>query len=182
MGNFQNGGDRRGGFSGGRGGRSGGYSGDRGGSRGGYSNDRGGDRRNSFGGDRDRERTMHKAVCADCGKDCEVPFRPSGDKPVLCSNCFGGKRDGGDRAPRREFNSRPSYTPSSNTSQEDMKKQLADLSVKIDRLVNVVEKLVGDKGNTNSPSEGGSQEKPFVVTKSVKKATLKTAVKKALKK
>ncbi|MCJ7740838.1 hypothetical protein MUP32_06030, partial [Candidatus Microgenomates bacterium] len=31
---------------------------------------------------------MYKAVCGKCGKDCEVPFRPSGDRPVFCSECF----------------------------------------------------------------------------------------------
>lgn len=36
----------------------------------------------------DRPPMMHKATCTDCGKGCEVPFRPSGDKPVLCSNCL----------------------------------------------------------------------------------------------
>lgn len=30
----------------------------------------------------------HKATCADCGKSCEVPFKPNGKKPVLCSKCF----------------------------------------------------------------------------------------------
>ena len=40
----------------------------------------------SFGNDRPRE--MHKATCADCGKDCEVPFKPSRDKPVRCRDCF----------------------------------------------------------------------------------------------
>ncbi len=34
---------------------------------------------------------MHKAICAECGNSCEVPFKPSGDRPVLCSNCFKGK-------------------------------------------------------------------------------------------
>jgi CxxC-x17-CxxC domain-containing protein len=29
-----------------------------------------------------------EAVCADCGKDCMVPFKPNGRKPVLCSKCF----------------------------------------------------------------------------------------------
>ncbi len=32
---------------------------------------------------------MHKAVCADCGKECEVPFKPSGDRPVYCKECYG---------------------------------------------------------------------------------------------
>ena len=33
-------------------------------------------------------REMQPAVCAQCGKDTEVPFRPSGDRPVYCSDCF----------------------------------------------------------------------------------------------
>lgn len=31
---------------------------------------------------------MHKATCASCGKICEVPFRPTGSKPVYCKDCF----------------------------------------------------------------------------------------------
>jgi len=31
---------------------------------------------------------MHKAVCNKCGKECEVPFKPTGDRPVFCSSCF----------------------------------------------------------------------------------------------
>lgn len=46
-----------------------------------------------FGGDRDRERPqMHEAICSDCGKRCEVPFKPTGDKPVYCSQCFSSHR------------------------------------------------------------------------------------------
>ena len=46
---------------------------------------------------------MHRAVCADCGKDCEVPFRPSGDKPVFCSECFSTKEGStNNRAERRD--------------------------------------------------------------------------------
>lgn len=40
----------------------------------------------SFGGGRQRE--MHPATCADCGKETQVPFLPSGDRPVYCSDCF----------------------------------------------------------------------------------------------
>jgi CxxC-x17-CxxC domain-containing protein len=35
---------------------------------------------------------MHPAVCAQCGKDTTVPFRPRGDKPVYCSDCFSGMK------------------------------------------------------------------------------------------
>lgn len=46
-----------------------------------------------FGGGRDRERPdMHRAICDECGESCEVPFRPSGDKPIYCSDCFRDKR------------------------------------------------------------------------------------------
>ncbi|MFW5852627.1 MAG: CxxC-x17-CxxC domain-containing protein, partial [Nanoarchaeota archaeon] len=64
------------------GGRSGGFSGrsDRGprrdsGRDGGHSgrNDRG--PRRDFGGPKE----MHKAVCAECGNECEVPFKPAQD-------------------------------------------------------------------------------------------------------
>jgi len=33
-------------------------------------------------------REMHKAKCSECGKECEVPFKPSGDKPVYCRDCY----------------------------------------------------------------------------------------------
>ena len=38
--------------------------------------------------DRNAPKQMFKAVCAECGRECEVPFKPSGDRPVLCSICF----------------------------------------------------------------------------------------------
>ena len=41
-----------------------------------------------------RERAMHKAICADCNKECEVPFKPSGDRPVYCKECFAKRKNG----------------------------------------------------------------------------------------
>lgn len=54
--------------------------------------------RGGFGG-RSGQREMHRAVCAQCGKDCEVPFEPTDGRPVYCSDCF-EKKDGGSQAPR----------------------------------------------------------------------------------
>lgn len=48
-----------------------------------------------------RERVLHRAICADCKKECEVPFKPSGERPVYCKDCF-SKRKGGS-----PFNKRP---------------------------------------------------------------------------
>ncbi|MCY4653700.1 MAG: zinc-ribbon domain containing protein [Dehalococcoidia bacterium] len=48
--------------------------------------------RNS-GGSFDRgTREMHTVVCAECGKDATVPFKPRGDRPVYCSDCFRQQR------------------------------------------------------------------------------------------
>jgi len=52
--------------------------------------------------DRSERPSMHKAICSDCGRGCEVPFRPTGDKPVFCSDCFGRKEgSGGNRFEKR---------------------------------------------------------------------------------
>ena len=57
---------------------------------------RGGGSRGGFGGGRDGERPqMHRATCAECGDSCQVPFKPTGDKPVFCSECFGKQQDNG---------------------------------------------------------------------------------------
>lgn len=47
--------------------------------------DRRGSSSGGFGGG---PRQMHSVVCAQCGKDAEVPFQPTGDRPVYCSDCY----------------------------------------------------------------------------------------------
>ncbi|MBU9888350.1 MAG: DNA-directed RNA polymerase [Candidatus Omnitrophica bacterium] len=42
-----------------------------------------------------RPREMHKANCADCKKECEVPFKPREDRPVYCNECFAKRKEGG---------------------------------------------------------------------------------------
>lgn len=39
----------------------------------------------------------HKAICAECGQECEVPFKPSGDRPVYCRECYRNKKPRRDR-------------------------------------------------------------------------------------
>jgi len=82
----------------------------------------------SFGGGRDfgqrGDREMHHAVCSNCGKDCEVPFKPTGSKPVLCSDCFSKNRDS---EPRR-FNDRGDRPQNNN-------KQLDVINAKLDQVL-----------------------------------------------
>ncbi len=70
-----------GGGGGGRGGYGGGGGG--GGGRGGYGGGGGGDR---------GPRQMFPATCASCGQQTEVPFKPSGNRPVYCRDCFQAQR------------------------------------------------------------------------------------------
>jgi CxxC-x17-CxxC domain-containing protein len=40
----------------------------------------------SYGSPRQRE--MHDAICASCGKETQVPFEPRNGRPVYCSDCY----------------------------------------------------------------------------------------------
>ena len=95
-------------------------------------------RRDNRGGfkseDRGFGRTMYQATCAECGKSCEVPFRPSGDKPVYCSNCFENKRDSGERIQRKNFG-RQSFTKDRDyrDGNQETKRQLETIINKLDQ-------------------------------------------------
>ena len=114
--------------------------------------------RNSFGGGRDEDREMFSAVCDNCGKDCEVPFKPTGNRPVLCNSCFKNKDERGfsDRQEKRPSfrenrddkfsDKRPSFNhKESNTnavSKEDfneLKRQLEYVNSKLDKVLKSLE-------------------------------------------
>lgn len=40
--------------------------------------------RRDFGGPRE----MHKVTCSECGAESEVPFKPDGQRPVYCRECY----------------------------------------------------------------------------------------------
>ena len=134
-------------------------------------NDNRGDRRDSFGS-RDRDREMFSAVCDKCGKDCEVPFRPSGDKPIYCSRCF---EEVGPKREDRNERGRGSSSSSNGADNSQLKEQLNSINNKLDKLLTLLtpaEKPVKVK-----------EEKKAVAEKKVpakKKAVKKT--KKVLKK
>lgn len=37
-------------------------------------------------------RQLYNVKCAKCGKDAQVPFKPSGDRPVYCRDCYAQQR------------------------------------------------------------------------------------------
>lgn len=83
------------------------------GGRGDYGN------RSYGGGSSDRQdRETFKATCASCGKECDLPFKPTGARPVYCRDCFkknSPQDSGGDRGrdssrdSRRGFNDRQMF-------------------------------------------------------------------------
>ncbi len=93
--------------------------------------------RRDFGG-RGRDREMFKTICSNCGKECEVPFKPTGSKPVYCSDCFekmGGGSDSRrfeDRGSRRpDFQNRDSNQPQNNL-------QLEVINTKLDKILGIL--------------------------------------------
>lgn len=193
--------------------RGGGDRGDRGGDRGGFANrgsygdrgDRGGfnkkpwDRGSkNFGSDK----PMFSATCGNCGKACQVPFKPVDGRPVFCTDCFSRGNIDGSRndAPRGDF--KPAFkkdfnqgsaggetyrAPKPDPRMNDMIKQLESMNAKLDKLVGA---LTSSKGKSEAKSEtvadviakaarAKADKKPFKMAKPVK--TTK-AVKKAKKK
>ncbi len=87
------------------------------------------------------KKEMHKAQCATCGNECEVPFRPNGSKPVYCNDCF--KRDDSPRGPRQDFSPRQSFhndRPNARPDQafNDLKAELRVVNQNLERLIMIM--------------------------------------------
>jgi CxxC-x17-CxxC domain-containing protein len=49
----------------------------------------------SYSGGYGGQREMFSVICSQCGKEAQVPFQPTGDRPVYCSDCFRSQRSSG---------------------------------------------------------------------------------------
>ncbi|MCD4704855.1 hypothetical protein K8R66_02140 [bacterium] len=144
--------------------------------------------------DRNRDRKMYSAVCAECGDDCEIPFKPTSDKPVFCSNCFAKREGQADNNKGRGFRS----DNRSNT----FEKQLQVINEKLDQILKslgsvpvkkaakkVVKKVVAVKAKTKvakkitkkSTAKKVTVKKKVAAKKPVKKAVKKKTIKKKKK-
>lgn len=143
--------------------------------------------RGSRSGDRLGRPSMHSAVCAECGQSCEVPFKPTGDKPVYCSSCFGKKsgfensrferrdseRPSFNRDDRRE-SARPSFNRddrgdrSNSASRDGSKQQFDMLNAKLDSIL----RLLTAKPASEKTFEKAIKEE-YPVAKEVKKVAKK---------
>lgn len=189
MKNFKTGGSRGGfgdrdrGSRGGFGERSdrgdrGGFGGRDRGSRGGFGG------RGGFGDD--SVRTMHRATCAECGNSCEVPFKPTGEKPVYCSTCFGSRQDSpmehrSERRSSERFDRpAPAAKPEHNHRLEE---KLEAISVKLDKLMNILASKTAEPKNVVAPVVVAEEKVVAKKTAPKKVAVVKAvAPKKAVKK
>jgi CxxC-x17-CxxC domain-containing protein len=125
---------------------------------------------------------MHKAVCDECGKDCEVPFKPSGDKPIYCSSCFEKKEGGGSKRPSRRSSGRSDFGKRDDTNKK-LLEQVSSLNTKLDRILKVLEadtekKPVSKKAEVKKVAKKtSSKDKKVKTKKASKKKAQKTTSK-----
>jgi CxxC-x17-CxxC domain-containing protein len=103
---------------------------------------------------------MHDVICDKCKIKCQVPFKPTGDKPVYCSDCF-RSNSGRDESSRGGFRSRsPSQygapqSGQSGASQSGIsQEQFKQLNEKLDKIL----EFIGGLEMVASDSEEDSDE------------------------
>ena len=142
------------------------------------------------------DRELFKATCSSCNKSCEVPFRPSGDKPVFCRECFANKDQSNGRSSdrgesrgeyRRDARPQREERPARHeevraprdSGNEDIKRQLVNLESKLDYILELLA-IRAIEEETVSVEQTMSEE---VVPKKVRKPkTVKTKTKAPAKK
>jgi CxxC-x17-CxxC domain-containing protein len=125
---------------------------------------------------RDFNKQMYPATCDQCHKQCEVPFRPTGEKPVYCRDCFSSKRESlshsfSQKGPSSSSNfsrrdSAPASSSSSDRRIDDLKRQLDGMNSKLDVLIKLIQK------DNSTPAAATFQEtksEPVKITSPAKK-------------
>ncbi|HLC73720.1 MAG TPA: CxxC-x17-CxxC domain-containing protein [Candidatus Nanoarchaeia archaeon] len=72
---------------------------------------------------------MHDVICDKCKKECQVPFKPTGDKPVYCSDCFRK-----DESPRYNSRNQDTSFKSSMSSEE-----FEQINAKLDKIIQALD-------------------------------------------
>lgn len=85
---------------------------------------------------------LYPAVCAECSKPCEVPFRPDGQRPIYCRDCYGGPAAAA--ASAREFSAKQSFAKSAPVQAQPQKpdpridliqRDLEKMNLKLDKIL-----------------------------------------------
>ena len=130
------------------------------------------DRRDSYRSNSRDDRQMYNATCDECGKSCELPFKPSSDKPVYCSHCFGSNKSDKPKGKKPD----------------QYKEQFEKLNAKLDKIMKTLEAHTAKTDTTSKkPAKVVKKEleklsakvetKTAIAKKPVKKAVTKKTVK-----
>lgn len=125
--------------------------------------------------DFDRPQIMHKTICSNCGKECEVPFKPNGSKPVFCRECFQNNRSSdstrSENFPRRSnFEDRGNNQINKPVAEPQYREQFEALNTKLDKILNLL--AVKEKVKeieVSEPSQVSEIKVPVVKKKRVSK-------------
>ncbi len=138
-----------------------------------------------FGGDRGGEREMFTTTCATCSKSCQVPFRPSGERPVYCSDCFRNTREGAPKdfssAPKRDFapaNNTQHVAPVADKRIDELKRDVQMISAKLDTIMKLIGGQVAPVAPASKPVEKKVEATPVKPVVVAKKAEKKVVAKK----
>lgn len=115
-----------------------------------FNRDRGSSGGRSFGrrdfGGRGADRPMHKTVCSKCNKECEVPFIPTGSRPVFCKDCFQNNRTSGPVRFDNDYPRRSNFEDRGNNVQANRpvvqpqyREQFEALNTKLDKILRILE-------------------------------------------
>lgn len=91
----------------------------------------------------------HKATCDKCGSACEVPFRPTGSKPIYCRDCF-RTMEGSESPMPRQFGKReyPGSRHTDNFKKSEypesanpdlFRRELEQINFKLDKILRALE-------------------------------------------
>jgi len=116
-----------------------------------------------------RDKKTYYAVCDECGKECEVPFKPTQGKPIFCDECFKNTPRDNNRGDKSR-------------DDKNLQKQMDTINEKLDKIIQTLESSIKSSEkpkNKSSAKKSTSQEKK--VKKTAKKKAKKTVRKKASK-
>jgi CxxC-x17-CxxC domain-containing protein len=119
--------------------------------------------RGGYGRDGAGDRQMFSTVCSSCGKNCEVPFKPTGEKPVYCKDCF--EKMGG-RSERKSLD-RPRFGGERNSQDNQNKHQFEAINAKLDKILNLLQ------SRSNVGLDSKIEAKPLKSKEATKKKTPK---------
>src|SRR3989344_6255705 len=89
-----------------------------------------------------RFNNMYDVTCNKCRNKCQVPFKPTGSKPIYCDSCF-------------KKNNQLNEDKSSGSSSE----QFNQINAKLDRILKVLENLEVEDESEEENDEEDSNDK-----------------------